>query len=114
MVYFPNCEIEIYEPSETPEICCYTGELKDTWTLITIVEADFQPITPKDTQVEYGKLLEDTYKIYVDLEVPVTDKSLIKIVGEEPTYEVTGSPERWNRFHNFKKIIVQVQRHNTL
>lgn len=112
--YYPNCEIEIYEPSESPDVCCYTGELKDTWDLVTIVKADFQPTNDDDLQHEWGKELEDLFKVYVHENTQITDKSRIKIVGEDATYEVVGSPQRWNRFHHFIKIIVQIQRHPTL
>lgn len=112
--YYPNCKIEIYEPSEAPEMDCYTGEPLDTWDLIAIVKADFQPTNDDDLQHEWGKELEDTFKVYVHENTPITDKSRIKIVGEKPTYEVVGSPQRWNRFHHFIKIIVQIQRQPTL
>lgn len=112
--YYPNCQIEIYEPSETPEIDCYTGEPLETWDLVTIVDADFQPTNDDDIQESWGKELKDLFKVYVEERTPITDKSRIKIVGESLTYDVVGSPQRWNRFHHFKKIIVQIQRHPTL
>ena len=114
MVHFVNCQIEIYEPSEKPHLDPYTNEPKDTWDLITVVDADFQNISPEDTQREVGKFLEDTHKIYVDIDTPVTDKSVIKIKGEPHTYEVIGSPQKFPTFHNFTKIIVQRERHDTL
>lgn len=114
MIFYPNCEIEIYEPSEAPILDKYTGEPLDTWDLVTTVEADFQPTTDKDTQHEWGKELEDLYKVYVTEGTQITDKSRIKIVGEKETYDVVGSPQRWNRFHHFIKVIVQLQRHPTL
>lgn len=112
--YYPNCRIEIYEPSES-ELDCYTGEPLDTWDLVTTVPADFQPVSDDDVQSEWGKELKDLFKVYVDGDTPVTDKSRLKIVGEpEVSYDIVGSPQRWNRFHHFIKIIVQIQRHSTL
>lgn len=112
--YYPNCRIEIYEPSESPELDCYTGEPMDTWDLVTITDADFQPTNDDDVQSEWGKELKDLFKVYVEEDTPITDKSRIKIVGETPTYDVIGSPQRWNRFHHFLKVIVQIQRQPTL
>lgn len=114
MVHFVNCQIEIYEPSETPHINKYTNEPEDTWDLVATVDADFQNISPEDTQREVGKFLEDTHKIYVDLGTPITDKSVIKVKGFPETFEVVGSPQIFPTFHNFIKIIVQRERHNTL
>lgn len=114
MVHFVNCQIEIYEPSEEPHLNKYTNELEDVWDLVATVDADFQHIAPEDTQREIGKFLEDTHKIYVDIETPVTDKSRIKIKGEPSTYEVIGSPQKFPTFHDFTKIIVQKERQDTL
>ena len=114
MIFYPNCEIEIYEPSESPKTCEYTGELLDSWDYVTTVKADFQPTNDDDVQHEWGKELEDKFKVYVDEKTPITDKSRIKIVGQKETYDVIGSPQKWNRFHHFLKVIVQIQRHSTL
>lgn len=110
MTFFPNCTIEIYELSETETFNEYTGEPEDTWIRVDTVPADFQPNNNKETQHEYGKELQDTFKVYVDLNTIVSDKSIIKIVGEPKTYDVIGTPQKWNRFHKYIKIIVQEHR----
>lgn len=114
MIFYPNCKVEIYEPSEAPVLDEYTGEPLDTWDLVTTVDADWQAVRDDDSQHEWGKEVEDTYKVYFDEGTPVTDKSRLKIVGEKETYDVIGTPQRWNRFHHFVKVIVQLQRHPTL
>ena len=112
--FFPNCMIEIYEPVDG-ECCPYTGERKDAWRLIDTVPADFQPNKDgSDEQTEYGNILTDSYKIYVHINTKITDKSRIKIVGRDASFEVIGFPQEWNRFHLFKKIIVQTHRHSVL
>lgn len=112
MVYFPNCTIEIYEPIESGEYDEYTGEPKDIWTLIATLPVDFQRINNDEEQEEWGKDLQDTFKIYVPLKTPINDRCVIKIVDdiEDRTFDVIGVPQYWNRFHMFRKIIVQVQR----
>lgn len=114
--YYPNCKIEIYEPSEAPEIDCYTGEPLDTWDLVTICPCDMQPFIERDKELqkEVGTFLQDTYKCYVEQDTPITDKSRIKIVGEDKTYTVLDFPQRWYRFHHFMKVIVKLERHETL
>ena len=110
MVYFPNCTIQIYEPSESQTLNPYTGEPEDTWTLVATVSADFQQTSNQETQTEYGKVLEDQFDVFVDLSTTISDKSIIKIVGETKTYDVIGTPQKWNRFLNFKKIVVREHR----
>lgn len=112
MVYFPNCTIEIYEPVESEEYDKYTGEPKDKWELVTSLRADFQRMTNDEDQEEWGKDIKDRFKIYVPLNTPVTHKSVIKVKSdfENRTFDVIGVPQYWNRFHMFRKIIVQVQR----
>lgn len=114
--YYPNVKIEIYEPSESPELDCYTGEPLDTWDLITICPCDMQDMnsTDDEEQKEVGTFLQDTYKCYVEQGTPITDKSRIKIVGEDETYTVISKPQRWYRFHHYIKFIVQLERHKTL
>lgn len=112
--FFPNCTIEIYEPSEKPKLNKYTGEPEDEWILVDTVKADFQQNNNTEKQEEYGKVLEDQFDVYVDLSTTVSDRSIIKIVGEPKTYDVIGTPQRWNRFHNFIKIVVQEHRKSVL
>ena len=43
MVYFPNCQIQIFEEQEnSDEYDEYTGELKTEWVLIDTLPVDFQ------------------------------------------------------------------------
>lgn len=117
MVYFPNCQIQIYEEQQdNEEYDEYTGEPKSKWVLTDTVPADFQRISEDESQEEWGKDLQDTFKVYVDLNTHINNRCVVKIIDdiENRTFDVIGEPEYWNRFHMFRKIILQVQRKSTL
>lgn len=117
MVYFPNCIIQIYEEREFEgEYDDYTGELKTQWVLIDTLPVDFQRIGEDEEQQEWGKELKDTFKVYVPLDTKINNRCIVKIVDdiEDRTFDVIGEPEYWNRFHMFRKIILQVQRRSVL
>lgn len=114
MIFFPNCEIEIYKPSELVETNPYTGEPMDSWDLVGTFEADIQQNNNVESQDEWGKELKDQFDIYVDLSVPVDDTCIIKVVGSDKTYDIVGTPQVWNHFLNFIKIVVQEHRQKLL
>ena len=110
VLFFPNEELELFEYVEKPSRDRFLGESEYSYELINTVPCDFQPASPKDSQMEYGKLLEDSYKIYLDGEVNITDTMILRIKGKKDTYKITGTPMHNNHFLNHKKIIVQKQR----
>ena len=117
MVYFPNCTIQIFEEQENnEEYDEYTGELKSEWVLIDTLSADFQRLNEDEQQEEWGKELKDTFKVYVPLNTHINNRCIVKIRDdiEDRTFDVIGEPEYWNRFHMFRKIILQVQRKSKL
>ena len=113
MVYFPNCQIKIYEEQEKiGEYDEYTGEYKKVWTLIDTLPVDFQRLSHDEMQEEWGKEVKDKFKVYVPLNTHINNRCIVKIIDdiEDRTFDVIGEPEYWNRFHMFRKIILQVQR----
>ena len=116
MVYFPNCTINIYEEQESDEYDDYTGELKSEWVLVDTLPVDFQRLNHDEEQKEWGKEVDDTFKVYVPLKTHINNRCIVKIVDdiEDRTFDVIGEPEYWNRFHMFRKIILQVQRRSVL
>ena len=117
MVYFPNCTIQIFEEQENnEEYDEYTGEPKSEWVLIDTLNADFQRLNEDEQQEEWGKELKDTFKVYVPLNTHINNRCIVKIINdiEDRTFDVIGEPEYWNRFHMFRKIILQVQRKSKL
>lgn len=116
MVYFPNCRINIYEEQESDEYDDYTGELKSEWILVDTLSVDFQRLNHEEQQQEWGKDVKDTFKVYVPLKTHINNRCIVKIIDdiEDRTFDVIGEPEYWNRFHMFRKIILQVQRRSVL
>lgn len=112
MVYFPNCQIQIYEEQESDEYDEYTMEHKSEWVLIDTLSVDFQRLNHEEQQQYWGKEIKDTFKVYVPLYTHINNRCIVKIIDdiEDRTFDVIGEPEYWNRFHMFRKIILQAQR----
>ena len=112
MVFFPNQELELWDYEEsTTEFNSYL-EPKKEYSLEDTIPCDFQPMSPNETLREFGEILEDTYKIYINQDVDVNPKMVLRIKGETDTYEITGTPINNNhlRIVKHKKIIVQKHR----
>lgn len=110
VLFFPNETLEVYEYVEKESRDRFLGEPEFEYQYITSVPCDFQPASPKDSQMEYGKILEDSYKIYIDGSVDITDTMILRLEGKKDTYKITGTPLNNNHFLKHKKIIVQKQR----
>ena len=114
MVFFPNEKVELWEYNEEGDIPNFFGETIASYTLIGVYDVDFQPASQKDTMNDFGKTLEDTYKLYLDLTVPITDTMILRLEGKEDTYSVVGTPIFNNHnVVNHIKVIVQKQRQPT-
>lgn len=73
-------------------------------------------MSPNDNLREFGELLEDTYKIYIDKDVEVDPKMLLRIQGQPDTYSIQGTPITNNHLLpivQHKKIVVQKERKPT-
>lgn len=92
MVFFPNCEIEIFEHKELEELD-EDGEPLYEYTYIGSKKGDFQQYKNGSIQLESGKILTDLYKIYLDKNVEITDKAILRVKGKEDTYVILGSPQ---------------------
>lgn len=105
---FPNTTISLY--SYVDGGMDDYGETKVSYKYRETVEADVQVMSPKDTQREFGKTLEDTYKIYLPYEVEIHDTDRIKLNDTNTCCEILGTPEKWNHLISYNKIIVQKYR----
>lgn len=113
MPFFPNETIELWEYTETDTPINLLGEVEQEYNIVTEVLCDIQPLSPQDSIRSYGKILQDTYKIYLDKNVPITDTMILRIKGKPDTYKINGSPMNNNHILPHKKIIVKKQRQPT-
>ena len=109
MVFFPNEMIELWEYTETGGVDAFLDD-DFTYVLEDTVKCDIQPMSPKDSLMEFGKILEDTFKIYIDKDVHITDTMVLRIVGKKDTFKIIGSPMCNNHILPHIKIVVQRQR----
>ena len=116
MVYFPNTVIELFETVDSEVKKDSYWEPNKDYVFVCECDCDFQAMTPKDTLNEFGEVLEDTYKLYIPLDVEITSSMLVRVKGEPYTYEITGTPIVNNRFGitEHKKVIVQKERKPTM
>ena len=115
MVFFPNEKLELWEYSEsTTEFNSYL-EPKKEYTLTTTIPCDFQVMTPKESLKEFGEIIEDTYKIYIDINVNITSSMILRIQGKTDTFEIIGTPVTNNHLLpvQHQKIFVKKQRKPT-
>lgn len=69
------------------------------------IEGDIQPLSNEDSMEIFGKVLQDTYKLYLDINTSINDTDHLRIQGE--CYKVIGSVENWNHVLQFKKVLLQ-------
>ena len=110
VLFFPNCEIELWDYAEEKALMNIYGEYEEYYTLIDIVPCDFQPMSPQDNLKEFGKILQDTYKVYLDNHVHITDTMILRIAGRPNTFKIKGTPVYNNHFLKHKKLILEKHR----
>ena len=114
MVFFPNVELELWEYGESDTEYNLYGEAELVYHLVDTVECDLQPLSTTDSLKEFGEILQDTYKTYLDINAPVTDTMICRVTGETPTYKVVGTPTRNNhKLLDHTKVILQKERKPT-
>ena len=110
--FFNNTIIQLFSYDELAEEDFY-GE-KHEYNLKGEYPADVQPLSPESSQRVFGKILQDTYKAYLDIDVPIEDTDLIKIPNEG-TFEIVGSVETWNHgLINHKKVTLKKHRKDVI
>ena len=110
MVFFPNHNLEIFDYTELEETNSYK-EKKKAYVYKQTVPCDFQSMSPNESIQEFGEILEDTYKIYLDKDVEINHEMLVKLEGLPDTYEITGTPMNNNHLLPVQHIKLVVQKH---
>ena len=115
MVFFANEQLELWQYSESETDFNEYYEPVKEYTKIDTVPCDFQSMTPSDSLKEFGEVLEDTYKIYLNIDVPIESTMVLRLQNKTDTYEIIGTPIINNHLSivSHKKIIVQKQRKPT-
>ncbi|MBQ9024755.1 MAG: hypothetical protein IJ104_00600 [Methanobrevibacter sp.] len=106
--FFPNAMMELYSYNQSTGEYTEWGEPLPEYTLRDEVEVDFQPISAKSSMEEFGKILQDTYVVYMSIDTEIYDTDLIVIDGVK--YSVIGSIEVWNHIIHHKRMTIQKQR----
>nr|DAY53163.1 MAG TPA: hypothetical protein [Caudoviricetes sp.] len=102
--FFNNATIKLYSYNECDED--FFGE-KHEYQCKGEYPADVQPLSPESSQRVFGKILQDTYNVYLNINVPIKDTDLIRI-PDEGTFEIVGSVETWNHgLINHKKLTIK-------
>ena len=114
MVFFPNEVLELFEYVELDELNSYL-EPKHEYRFLMSVPCDFQQMSPNDDIKEFGEIQEDSYKIYLDKNVPVTHDMVLRLEGKPDTYEITGKVMHNNHLVPVEhiKLVVKKQRKPT-
>ena len=110
MVYFPNMEMDICSYSDTETTDAYGNPIKG-YIYRETVQVDFQTGSRNDRLTEAGELLQDTYKIILDVNVALDATDILRD-PDGNTYTVIGTPVCNNRFSVTSHKVVTVQRTN--
>lgn len=109
-MYFPNTTMQIFTYTNLSETDAY-GNSKKGYVYRETVPVDFQASGRRDKLTEAGELLQDTYKIYLDVNVTVNSNDIFKD-PDGNTYTVIGTPIVNNRFNLTKHKKIELQKTN--
>lgn len=110
MPYFINTYIEIWEPYLSKEKSEITNDKMIKYDLTATIPADLQGLTPSYSQQEYGKILEDTYSVYIDSTVTISPNAILREEGKTDTYMIKGTPVLNNHLLPHIKLVIEKQR----
>ena len=102
--------MDICTYTDTVEMDAYGNPVKG-YVYRETVPGDFQPSSRNDRLTEAGELLQDTYRLYLDVNVDVDPTDIFRD-PEGNTYTIIGTPILNNRFHVTQHKRVEVQKTN--
>jgi hypothetical protein len=103
-------EMEIYRYVDSDKKDAYDNPIKSYVYYIT-VPVDFQASSRRDKLTEAGEILQDTYKIYVDVNVEINPNDIFRD-PDGNTYTIIGTPIANNRFSSTKHKKIELQKTN--
>ena len=110
MVYYPNINMDICSYTDTEQTDAYGNPIK-AYVYRETIAVDFQPSTRNDRLTEAGEILQDTYRLYLDVSTQVDPTDIFRD-PEGNTYTVIGTPILNNRFSVTQHKRVEVQKTN--
>ena len=110
MVYYPNMSMDICTYTDTVEMDAY-GNPRKGYVYRETVPVDFQPSSRNDRLTEAGEILQDTYRMYLDVTVTVDPTDIFRD-PDGNTYTIIGTPIVNNRFKITSHKKVEVQKTN--
>lgn len=105
--FFPNEEMDIYTLSENSNDYDYYGA-KNEYVYKETIQVDIQPLSPTSSLREFGKILQDTYKVIFDINIEINDTDQLRI--NEEKFEIIGSISTWNHVLPHKEMLIKKQR----
>jgi hypothetical protein len=103
-------EMDIFSYTDLAESDVY-GNSKRGYVYRETIPVDFQASSRRDKLTEAGEILQDTYKIYVDVNVDINPNDIFKDESGN-TYTIIGTPIANNRFSSTKHKKVELQKTN--
>jgi hypothetical protein len=102
--------MEIFTYTDLAESDAY-GNSKKGYVYRETIPVDFQASSRRDKLTEAGEILQDTYKIYVDVNVEINPNDIFRD-PDGNTYTIIGTPIANNRFSSTKHKKVELQKTN--
>ncbi|WP_305555309.1 hypothetical protein [Methanobrevibacter sp. V74] len=109
--FFPNETMNIYTLKDNSDDYDYYGS-KNEYVLKETIPVDIQPLSPTSSLREFGKILQDTYKVIFNIEVEIKDTDQLRI--NDTNYEIIGSISTWNHVLPHKEMLIKKQRKKAL
>lgn len=110
MPYYPNITMDIFNYVDSDEKDAYDNPIK-SYVYYTTINVDFQPSSRNDRLTEAGEILQDTYRMYLDVDIQIDPTDIFRD-PDGNTYTIIGTPITNNRFNITQHKRVEVQKTN--
>ena len=102
--FFPNEEMDIYTLNSNQDEYDYYGK-KNEYVYKETIQVDIQPLSPTSSLREFGKILQDTYKVIFDINVEINDTD--QLIINDTQFEIVGSIDTWNHVLPHKEMLLK-------
>lgn len=99
--------MDIYTLQATDSDYDYYGA-KNEYVYKETIQVDIQPLSPTSSLREFGKILQDTYKVIFNIDTEISDTDQLRI--NDTKFEIVGSISTWNHVLPHKEMLIQKQR----